>query len=62
MTYREIARIVEQDGWVWKRSKGSHRVYIHPTKYGRVIIAYHGSKDIPEGTLKSILKQAGLEK
>ena len=23
--------------------------------------AYHGAKDVPEGTLKSILRQAGLE-
>jgi predicted RNA binding protein YcfA (HicA-like mRNA interferase family) len=40
---------------------GSHRIYKHPTKSGTVVIAYHGAKDVPEGTLKSILKQAGLE-
>ena len=32
-----------------------------PLKPGTVVIAYHGAKDMPEGTLKSILKQAGLE-
>ena len=61
MKYREIAKLVEKDGWIWKRTSGSHRIYKHPTKPGRVIIAYHGAKDVPEGTLKSILKQAGLE-
>jgi len=59
--YRDIVKLIEQDGWYWKRSSGSHRVYKHLAKPGTVVIAYHGAKDIPEGTLKSILKQAGLE-
>ncbi len=61
MNYRELTRLIERDGWLWKRTSGSHRVYKHPTKPGTVVIAYHGSKDVPEGTLKSILRQAGLE-
>jgi len=61
LKYREITKLIEQDGWYWKRSGGSHRIYKHPTKSGTVVIAYHGAKDVPEGTLKSILKQAGLE-
>jgi len=59
--YRDIVKLIEQDGWYWKRSSGSHRVYKHLAKPGTVVVAYHGAKDIPEGTLKSILKQAGLE-
>jgi predicted RNA binding protein YcfA (HicA-like mRNA interferase family) len=45
----------------WKRSSGSHHIYRHRTKPGIIVVAYHGTKDIPEGTVKSILKQAGLE-
>jgi predicted RNA binding protein YcfA (HicA-like mRNA interferase family) len=60
MTYREVARLIEKDGWVWKRTSGSHRIFKHPTKPGSVIVAYHGSKDIPDGTVKSIMKQAGI--
>jgi predicted RNA binding protein YcfA (HicA-like mRNA interferase family) len=59
--FREVVKIVERDGWILKRSKGSHFIYAHPAKPGRVILANHGPKDIPEGTLKNILKQAGLE-
>jgi predicted RNA binding protein YcfA (HicA-like mRNA interferase family) len=62
MKHRDIVKLVEQDGWYWKRSSGSHRIYKHPTKSGTVVIAYHGTKDIPEGTAKSILRDAGLEK
>jgi predicted RNA binding protein YcfA (HicA-like mRNA interferase family) len=61
MKYREIVKIVERDGWYWKRTSGSHEVYKHPSKQGTVVIAYHGARDIPEGTVRSILKQAGLE-
>ncbi len=61
MKPKNVIKLVEQDGWYWKRTSGSHRIYKHPTKSGTVVIAYHGNKDVPEGTLKSILKQAGLE-
>jgi predicted RNA binding protein YcfA (HicA-like mRNA interferase family) len=61
MKFKEIAKRIEQDGWYWKRTSGSHRIYKHSVKPGIVVIAYHGSKDVPDGTLKSILKQAGLE-
>jgi predicted RNA binding protein YcfA (HicA-like mRNA interferase family) len=62
MKFREITKLIEQDGWYWKRSAGSHRIYKHPTKPGTVVVAYHGGKDVPEGTLKSILSQAGLDR
>ena len=62
MKYREIITRIESDGWYWKRTSGSHRIYKHPTKTGTVVVAYHGAKDLPEGTVKSILRQAGLDK
>jgi len=61
MKYRDIIKRIEQDGWYLKRISGSHHIYKHPAKPGIVVIAYHGTKDVPEGTVKSILRQAGLE-
>jgi len=43
------------------RSRGGHRTLKHPEKAGLVIVAIHGSGDVPTGTLKAIMKQAGLE-
>ena len=60
MNSREIIRIIEKDGWVKVGSKGSHWQFKHPMKPGRVTIP-HPSKDLPKGTLNSILKQAGLK-
>lgn len=42
----ELARIVERDGWVLARTRGSHRQYVRPTKPGKVTIASKPSKVI----------------
>lgn len=57
---RDIIRILEEDGWQWERTRGSHRVYSHPTKSGIVVVPGKLRKDLPLGTERSILKQAGL--
>lgn len=41
------------------RGKGSHHVYVHPTKKGHIVVT-HPRKDMPIGLLKAIFKQAGL--
>lgn len=60
MRFKEIERILKKDGWQYKNSRGSHNYYIHPIKPGKITIPNH-SGDIDPGTLKSILKQAGLK-
>ncbi|MPZ99782.1 MAG: addiction module toxin, HicA family [Dehalococcoidia bacterium] len=58
---RDAIRLVEQDGWVLRRTTGSHRHYRHATKPGTVTIAGRPSKDLAPGTWNSILNQAGLK-
>lgn len=58
---RELIRMVERDGWVKVRQKGSHRQFHHPIKPGTVTIAGAEGIEIPPKTLRSILRQAGLE-
>ncbi|MDZ4701939.1 MAG: type II toxin-antitoxin system HicA family toxin [Rhodothermales bacterium] len=53
--------LLESDGWVLVRTKGSHRQFKHSTKSGTVTVAGKPGEDIPRGTLNSILKQAGLK-
>ena len=52
--------MIEADGWYLVRVAGSHHQYKHPTKTGKVTIP-HPKKDFPIKTIKSILKQAGIE-
>jgi predicted RNA binding protein YcfA (HicA-like mRNA interferase family) len=61
LKFRELTRLVEADGWRLDSQRGSHRQYEHPQKPGKVTIAGKPGKDVPEGTLRSILKQAGLK-
>ncbi|WP_455058038.1 type II toxin-antitoxin system HicA family toxin [Jutongia sp.] len=59
MKFREIEKILLQDEWEEKNTRGSHRYYIHPTKPGKITIPIHHG-DLDKRTIKSILKQAGL--
>ena len=61
MKVREIVRTMKRDGWYVDRQQGSHRQFKHPDKPRIVTVAGHPGKDVPIGTLKSILKSAGLE-
>jgi len=58
---RDLVRLIEHDGWQHVRTTGSHRHYKHPAKPNVVTVPGHPSDDVPVGTLKSILKAAGLE-
>ena len=59
MESRTLIKQLEADGWYLVGVKGSHHQYKHPHKQGRVTVP-HPKKDLPIGTVKSILKQAGL--
>jgi predicted RNA binding protein YcfA (HicA-like mRNA interferase family) len=59
---RDLMKLVEADDWRHVRTTGSHRHYKHPSKPNVVTIPGHPGDDVPAGTLKSILKAAGLEK
>jgi predicted RNA binding protein YcfA (HicA-like mRNA interferase family) len=61
MKVRDVVKMAEADDWVLVRTKGSHRIYKHPTKPGNVVVPGHPSKDLQPSTLDNILKQAGLK-
>ena len=57
---REVVKVLRQHGFLLAGQKGSHQKWRHAN--GRqVIVAMHGSKPIPIGTLKSIIEGGGLE-
>ena len=58
---REIVQMLEDDGWLLVRTRGSHHQYKHPTKPGLVTIPGNRNAELAPGTLNSILKQAGLK-
>ena len=58
-TAREIIRKIEAAGWRFVRQKGSHRIFVHDSIAGLVVIPVHKG-DLPYGTERKILKDAGL--
>ncbi len=61
MTIRDLLRRLRDDGWEVVRVRGSHRQLKHSTKPGLVTVAGHERDDIHPKSLKSVLRQAGLE-
>jgi len=61
MKVRELLKLLAQDGWVIERSRGGHRQLWHPSKPGTVTVSGHPSDTVHPKTLKSVLRQAGLE-
>jgi len=59
LTPDDLISILLQNGFEFDHQRGSHRVYYNLQTGRRVIVPYH-KKDLPKGTLLSILKQAGL--
>lgn len=56
---KEVIKKIEQDGWYLFKIVGSHHHFKHPVRKGKVTVP-HPKKDLPFGTERSILKQAGL--
>ena len=60
MDSRELISIIMNDGWVLVNIRGIHHQFRHLLKPGRVTVP-HPKKDLPKGTVLSILKQVGLK-
>jgi len=52
-----VIRTLEEAGFSFVRQKGSHRIYVKGNL--GVTIPFH-NKDLKKGTLRHIIKQAGL--
>jgi predicted RNA binding protein YcfA (HicA-like mRNA interferase family) len=56
---REVVRAFEWAGFVFARQVGSHMRYHHPDGRAVTIVDYGGG-DYPRGTLRKLLRDAGL--
>ncbi len=59
LTAREIIRKIDAVGWRFLRQKGSHRIFVHDSVPGVIIVPMHKG-DLKIGTERNILRQAGL--
>jgi len=58
--YREVVKRLKLFGFTfYRQAAGSHEIWFNETTKKVTTIPYH-SGDIPEGTLRVIVKQAGI--
>ncbi len=56
---REFHRIIKKNGWKLLKSEGSH--YIYEKNGLKYLVPFHGSKEVPEGLRKKMIKDMGLK-
>ncbi len=56
---RDLVKFLEQNGFVLDHVSGSHFIYYHSASKRRAVVPRH-NRDIPKGTLFSLLREAGF--
>lgn len=62
MKFSELVRVLEKNGFIIVKEKGSLRYYGKPGWDNLIRVDYHGVKEVPTGTCNAILKAAGIKK
>jgi predicted RNA binding protein YcfA (HicA-like mRNA interferase family) len=62
VTFNEVIRLLEANGFTLVRQKGGVRYYGKQGWPRLIRVDYHGSKQVPTGTCHAILKAAGIPK
>ncbi|QOY95604.1 type II toxin-antitoxin system HicA family toxin [Massilia sp. UMI-21] len=60
MDSKALIRMLVEGGWKEVRVVGSHHTFKHPDR-AMILTVPHPKKDLPIGTVNSILKKAGLK-
>ena len=60
MTGREVIKLLEKNGWLLDRIRGSHHIMIKEDT--TLSVPVHGSKDMGKGLLNKLLKEGGVKK
>ncbi len=62
MSFSELIRLLQSHGFQLVREKGSIRYYSRDGWPNLIRVDYHGTRQIPNGTLHAILKAAGIDR
>ncbi|OQX01044.1 hypothetical protein BWK69_00140 [Candidatus Parcubacteria bacterium A4] len=60
-TSKKLIRILEKIGFQLDHSTGSHFVFYNSKTSKRAVVPCH-SRDLPKGTIASILREAGISR
>jgi len=59
---QEVTKILQRHGFVLVSQRGSHQKWRNPHAGKQVIVPYHKGKQLPLGTLTSIIEGSGIPK
>ncbi|MCY4101404.1 MAG: type II toxin-antitoxin system HicA family toxin [Rhodobacteraceae bacterium] len=63
MKFREVVKILENNGFELTRTKGSHHIFRSGGKGPTIMVSVpYNKNEIPKGTLSAIIRQSGLDK
>ena len=57
---KHLCQVRETHGWMLQRIRGSHHIYRQSGNPKILTVPVHGNKDLKQGTLRTLLKAAGL--
>jgi predicted RNA binding protein YcfA (HicA-like mRNA interferase family) len=60
MSGKELAKLLEANGWDLLRVQGSHHIYGQAGNPARISVPIHRNQDMKIGLLRNLLKTAGL--
>lgn len=60
-TVSEVITLLEENGWKYIGTKGDHHKFFKKGARRPIIVAGKRNTDLAEGTLNSILREAGLK-
>ena len=55
---KEVRQAFEQDGWWFKRQRGSHMILVKTGSIATLSVPNH--KEVARGTLRSLIRSAGM--
>jgi predicted RNA binding protein YcfA (HicA-like mRNA interferase family) len=57
---KKLCKVVERKGWILRRITGSHHIFEKPGIIQILSIPVHREQDLKIGTLRALMKIAGL--
>ncbi|MDF9829371.1 type II toxin-antitoxin system HicA family toxin [Parabacteroides sp. PF5-6] len=61
MKVKKVIDLLERNGWVFLRMRGDHRIFGKEGARRPIVIPGNLNDDLKDGTLASILREAGLK-
>ncbi len=60
VTAKDLVRVAEKVGFVFRRQSGSHAIYVRESDKARVVVPMHSGKNLKPKTLHGIIQDLKL--